>query len=175
MQGESAFSVVRVVDSNFDGKASAVTSQARAGRESQALVGQCPLHAFGIMGDHGQVGAGRLVGLATPLLPVAEGSQRNVVAQSKFLLGQGESAAQRSGARHAARGGHLPGRHRPGVGVRKGSCGYPGLGHRSDWRVWKRDLGTVGPDLHDCAVIANFRGNSCLTHAFPPVWPIRSE
>ena len=106
MQGESAFSVVRVVDSNFDGKASAVTSQARAGRESQALVGQCPLHAFGIMGDHGQVGAGRLVGLATPLLPVAEDSKRSFGARHERASDQRRAKRRRRNRLRYKAGGH---------------------------------------------------------------------
>ena len=45
-------------------------------------------HAFRVMGNHGQIGAGRLVGFAAALFPIAQGAERNVIPSRKFFLGQ---------------------------------------------------------------------------------------
>ena len=38
------------------------------------------------MSDDGEVGAGWLVGRAAPLFPVAQGTERDVIARGKLLL-----------------------------------------------------------------------------------------
>ncbi len=45
-----------------------------------------PCDALRVMGDNGEVGAGRLVGGAATLFPVAQGAQRDAMARGKLLL-----------------------------------------------------------------------------------------
>src|SRR6516225_4145117 len=62
-----------------------------------------PPYALGIAGDHGEIGARRLVGLGAPLPPIAQGAKRDVIARREFFLRQPERPAQCPGARNSFR------------------------------------------------------------------------
>ena len=55
---------------------------------------QCPLDAFGIARDYGEVGFCRLVRLGAALFPIPQSAKRNVVARGELLLSQREGAAE---------------------------------------------------------------------------------
>src|SRR5271155_716655 len=65
------------------------------------LILQESRHPLRIARDDVQIGFGRLVGLATSLLPVAQRADRDVVARREFFLGQMERAPYHSSLRHA--------------------------------------------------------------------------
>ena len=60
------------------------------------------LHRGRIASNGLEIGAGRLIRLGAPLLPVAKGAERDVVTSGEFLLCQPERPAQRPDARHPA-------------------------------------------------------------------------
>ena len=60
-----------------------------------ALPGQGAFHAFGVVSNYGQIGAGRLVGLAASLFPIAQRAERDMIPRREFFLCQGQGHGAR--------------------------------------------------------------------------------
>src|ERR1051326_2224474 len=89
-------------------------------------------HAFRVTRNDRQIGPCRLIGFATPLFPVAQRAERDVIACRKFLLRQAQRAPKGLDARHAFHADKVFFRQWPSIGIGH-SRGFNFLiAHRTD-------------------------------------------
>ena len=70
-----------------------------------------------IMRDHIEIGARGLVRLGAPLLPVAKGAERDLVALRELFMTEAERESQGLDARHTVKARALSGSQRRVVGI----------------------------------------------------------
>ena len=61
-------------------------------RLALTLLGQGAFHAFRVVSNHGQIGAGGLIGRAASLLPIPQGAYGDVIPGGEFFLRQGKGS-----------------------------------------------------------------------------------
>src|SRR5450830_1600533 len=74
-------------------------------------------HGLGIAGNHGEIGAGGLIGNRSTLLPIAERTEGDVKASGEFLLREAERAADQLDLRRALHALEVGGRKRHRIGI----------------------------------------------------------
>jgi hypothetical protein len=136
----------------------------------QMLPGQGAFHAFGVVGNHGQIGAGWLVGLAASLFPIAQRSERDMIPHRKFFLCHSKGPAQglSRGSRRAVRSRSVV------IGRASGSF-IAFIGHSPNPRpirfVFQRLGGAVRQHLNKGSVTPPFGYDSIpIAHASSLFW-----
>src|ERR1019366_1881254 len=87
-------------------------------------------HGLGIASNHGEIGAGGLIGNHSTLLPIAERTEGDVKASGKFFLCEAERAADQLDLRRALYALEVCGRKRLRIGITRGGGVTLRLAHR---------------------------------------------
>jgi len=96
----------------------------------RALVRKRLAHGLGIAGNHGEIGAGGLIGNCSTLLPIAERTEGDVKASGEFLLREAERAADQLDLRRAFHALEVDGRKWNRIAVAHGCGGTLRFTHR---------------------------------------------
>ena len=135
---------------------------------SSRSTGKRARHPVGIARNDLEICPRRLVRLGSPLLPIAQRTERNMVACREFLLCQPERPPQRLHARHTPRLCQFFRRHRPCVRIGHGGSVDFLLRHRPHRCLRQRPLGSVVKYFNSGSVRTNSRDSSCLAHVALP-------
>src|ERR1700733_15135504 len=136
---------------------------------------QYQTHALGVTRDNLQIGSRWLIGLSPSLLPIAQGADRDLIAQREFFLSKTERPPQGLHPRHPFGASQFCGRHRACIGIRCCSGFNLRLRHRTHGGVREVSLQAVLSYLSNLAVRANFRGSSRLPAYVTTDYPYPSK
>src|SRR6266446_2683982 len=122
------------------------------------------LNALGIVRNDRKISAGRLIRFTTPLFPIAQCAQGNVIAGGKFLLGQSEGTAQSLNAWYPLHAGEVGLCKRLGVGITQSGCCDRLVTQRRGWLHHYFFLGAIRVDPYQGAVTLHSDESRCLAH-----------